>query len=184
MQHTMKLEYWMLSNMFTGTLRMLTLNPPHTPDHTLLKWTTSHPVPSVAVSKASSELNQIQEKKEIWFCGASQGYGFHEDGLKEGPIAAQGMTKRTNCVLNNHKHMVLTWLEKEARLLITRFFKSFITTGCIMLKPKATKALPMHLFMGTSLLLIRTMPSDEARRLISPMDARRSCDDNDLNDNH
>lgn len=51
----------------------VTLNPPHTPDHTLLKWTTGHPVPSVAASKASSELYQIQGKRGIWFCGAYQG---------------------------------------------------------------------------------------------------------------
>ncbi|XP_047270130.1 uncharacterized protein LOC107845212 isoform X2 [Capsicum annuum] len=113
-----KLEYWMLSNMFT--------------EYTLFKWTTGHPVPSVAVSKASSELNQIQEKKEIWFCGAYQGYGFHEDGLKAGAIAAQGLLKRTYSVLNNPKHMVPTYPETEACLLVTRFLKSFIATGCIM----------------------------------------------------
>ncbi|KAF3635307.1 hypothetical protein FXO37_26054 [Capsicum annuum] len=110
----------------------LTLNPPHTPEYTLFKWTTGHPVPSVAVSKASSELNQIQEKKEIWFCGAYQGYGFHEDGLKAGAIAAQGLLKRTYSVLNNPKHMVPTYPETEACLLVTRFLKSFIATGCII----------------------------------------------------
>ncbi|PHU21208.1 hypothetical protein BC332_06315 [Capsicum chinense] len=111
----------------------VTLNPPHTPEHTLLKWTTGHPVPSVAASKASSELNQIQGKRGIWFCGAYQGYGFHEDGLKAGAIAAQGLLKRTYSVLNNPKHMVPTWTETGARLLVTRFLKSFIATGCIIL---------------------------------------------------
>ncbi|KAM3373932.1 hypothetical protein P3S68_012646 [Capsicum galapagoense] len=77
----------MLSNMFTK--------------YTLFKWTTGHPVPSVVASKASSKLNQIQEKKEIWFCGAYQGYGFYEDGLKAGAIAALGLLKRTYSILNN-----------------------------------------------------------------------------------
>lgn len=57
----------------TGLPYLITLNPPHTPDHTLLKWSTGHPVPSVAASKASIQLNQIQGKRGIWFCGAYQG---------------------------------------------------------------------------------------------------------------
>ena len=88
---------------------LVTLNPDHTPKHTLLKWSTSHPIPSVAASKATVELPHIQGKRGIWFCGAYQGevhlselfhvcikfglaltqqsysfpgYGFHEDGLK------------------------------------------------------------------------------------------------------
>lgn len=52
---------------------LVTLNPPRTPKHTMLKWTTGHPIPSVAASKASLELNQIQGKRGIWFCGAYQG---------------------------------------------------------------------------------------------------------------
>lgn len=51
----------------------VTLNPRHTPENTLLKWSTSHPVPSVAASKASHELDRIQGKRGIWFCGAYQG---------------------------------------------------------------------------------------------------------------
>lgn len=63
-------------------------------------------MPSIAASKASLELETIQGKRGIWFCGAYQGmqswqfklemqvicelnvdicfvgYGFHEDGLK------------------------------------------------------------------------------------------------------
>ncbi|KAK4732615.1 hypothetical protein R3W88_025603 [Solanum pinnatisectum] len=43
--------------------------------HTLLKWRTSHPVPSVAASKASRELHQIQGKRGIWF------FGVYQDGM-------------------------------------------------------------------------------------------------------
>ncbi|BAB01742.1 unnamed protein product [Arabidopsis thaliana] len=54
----------------------VTLNPDETPKKALLKWTTGHPVPSVAASIASQELHQIQGKRNIWFCGAYQGrYG-------------------------------------------------------------------------------------------------------------
>ncbi|MCD7469750.1 cfs1-like protein [Datura stramonium] len=100
---------------------------------TLLKWRTSHPVPSVAASKASCELHQIQGKRGIWFCGVYQGYGFHEDGLKAGMVAADGMLRRNCSILDNPKQMVPTWTETGARLLVTRFLKSFIETGCIIL---------------------------------------------------
>ncbi|KAK4732617.1 hypothetical protein R3W88_025605 [Solanum pinnatisectum] len=128
--------YWLniIQNLGDSKLPYLvTLDPPHTPEHTLLKWTTSHPVPSVAASKASCELYQIQGKRGIWFCGAYQGYGFHEDGLKAGVAAADGMLRRNCCILDNPKHMVPTWPETGARLLVTRFLKSFIQTGCIIL---------------------------------------------------
>nr|CAB3457529.1 unnamed protein product [Digitaria exilis] len=52
---------------------LVTLNPPHVPDHVLQKWYTSHPVPSVAAAKASLELHHIQGNRGIWFCGAYQG---------------------------------------------------------------------------------------------------------------
>ncbi|KAI3469807.1 hypothetical protein Pfo_026470 [Paulownia fortunei] len=51
-----------------------------------IQWSTSHPIPSVAASKASSELNLIQGKRRLWFCGAYQGYGFPEDGVKSNEL--------------------------------------------------------------------------------------------------
>jgi hypothetical protein len=62
------------------------LNPPRVPDHVLLKWNSAHPVLSVDAAKASLDLHRIQGKRGLWFCGAYQGYGFHEDGLKVGTI--------------------------------------------------------------------------------------------------
>ncbi|GAY45449.1 hypothetical protein CUMW_089570 [Citrus unshiu] len=79
------LTYWLnvlQNNGETGVPFLATLNPDHTPENTLLKWSTSNQVPSVAASKASLELDLIQGKRGIWFCGAYQGYGFQEDGLK------------------------------------------------------------------------------------------------------
>jgi cyclopropane-fatty-acyl-phospholipid synthase len=46
------------------------------------KWYTSHPVPSPAAAAAAKQFDRIQGKRGIWFCGAYQGYGFHEDGFK------------------------------------------------------------------------------------------------------
>ena len=52
---------------------LVTLNPGHAPKNTFLKWSTGHPVPSIAASKASLEFDKIQGKRGIWFCGAYQG---------------------------------------------------------------------------------------------------------------
>eukprot|EP00261_Vitis_vinifera_P034068 XP_019075311.1 PREDICTED: uncharacterized protein LOC100242555 isoform X2 [Vitis vinifera] len=130
------LSYWLnvLQNIDQTSLPFLvTLNPSHTPDHTLLKWSTSHPVPSVAASKASLELDHIQGKRGIWFCGAYQGYGFHEDGLKAGMVAAHSILGKGCAVLNNPKHMVPSLLETGARLFVTRFLGHYISTGCLIL---------------------------------------------------
>ncbi|GFP85279.1 probable fatty acid methyltransferase [Phtheirospermum japonicum] len=62
------ITYWLnaVQNIKEKGLPFLsTLNPPYEPEHTLLKWSTSHPVPSVAASKASAELNVIQGKRRI-----------------------------------------------------------------------------------------------------------------------
>lgn len=130
------LTYWLnvLQNLGeTEKPFLVTLNPSHMPDHTVLKWTTGHPVPSVAASKASLEIGRIQGKRRIWFCGAYQGYGFHEDGLKAGLEAAHGALRKDCNILSNPKHMVPTWLETGARLFVTRFLSNFIATGCLIL---------------------------------------------------
>nr|KAJ0202119.1 hypothetical protein LSAT_V11C600323370 [Lactuca sativa] len=115
------LTYWLnvLQNIDDkGPPFLVTLNPPRTPKHTMLKWTTGHPIPSVAASKASLELNQIQGKRGIWFCGAYQGYGFHEDGLKAGMLAANGMLSKSCEILKDPKHMVPSLMETGARFFV------------------------------------------------------------------
>ncbi|CAH9137357.1 unnamed protein product [Cuscuta epithymum] len=129
------LTYWLniLQNLGeTEQPYLVTLNPPQTPEDCLLKWTTGHPVPSVSASKASSELQDIQGKRNIWFCGAYQGYGFHEDGLKAGMVAAHGILRKNCSPLNNPRQMVPSWSETGARFLVTNFLRSFIATGCII----------------------------------------------------
>uniref|UniRef100_A0A6N2MNQ2 Amine oxidase domain-containing protein n=1 Tax=Salix viminalis TaxID=40686 RepID=A0A6N2MNQ2_SALVM len=130
------LTYWLnvLQNIDEKGLPFLvTLNPNHAPDHTLLKWSTGHPVPSVDASKASLELDHIQGKRRIWFCGAYQGYGFHEDGLKSGMVAAHGLLWKQLAILSNPKHMATSMLETGARLFVTRFLGHYISTGCLIL---------------------------------------------------
>ncbi|KAG5611475.1 hypothetical protein H5410_022756 [Solanum commersonii] len=174
--------YWLniIQNLGESKLPYLvTVDPPHTPEYTLVKWRTRHLVPSVAASKASRELHQIQGKRGIWFCGAYHGYGSNVNGLKvvlllqikiltysenylesfaafvddcdifvppqAGAVAADGMLRRNCSVLYNPKHLVPTWPETGARLLVTRFFKSYIQTGCIILLEGGT----IFTFQGT-----------------------------------
>ncbi|EPS65744.1 cyclopropane fatty acid synthase, partial [Genlisea aurea] len=128
--------YWLnvLQNIYQEDLPFLvTLNPPYTPHHSLLKWTTSHPIPSVAASKASSQFDLIQGKRRIWFCGAYHGYGFHEDGLKAGILAANSLLKRSCTLHVNPRQMVPSLVEIGARLLVTQFLARFIAIGSITL---------------------------------------------------
>ncbi|KAH9681822.1 Amino oxidase domain-containing protein [Citrus sinensis] len=132
------LTYWLnvLQNIGdgeTGLPFLVTLNPDHTPNNTLLKWSTGHPVPSVAASKASLELDHIQGKRGIWFCEAYQGYGFHEDGLKAGMIAAHGVLGKRCASLCNPRNMVPSLMERGARLFVARFLKQFVCAGCLIL---------------------------------------------------
>ncbi|KAM3298666.1 hypothetical protein ACQJBY_040253 [Aegilops geniculata] len=127
--------YWLNQIQKIESVRpfLVTLNPPCVPDHVLLKWNTSLPVPSVAAAKAYLELDQIQGKRGIWFCGAYQGHGFHEDGLKSGKAAAQGLLGKKCEVLLNPKQMIPSWTEAGARLLVTRFFNQYISIGNLIL---------------------------------------------------
>ncbi|KAG2306744.1 hypothetical protein Bca52824_026492 [Brassica carinata] len=112
----------------------LTFNPEVTPKKTLFKWTTGHSLPSVSAWKASQELNNIQGKRGLWFCGSYQGYGFHEDGLKAGMTAAQSLLGKHMAPppLSKPNYMVPPSLtEKGARFLFTRFLRQFISTGCV-----------------------------------------------------
>nr|XP_043634073.1 uncharacterized protein LOC122605221 isoform X2 [Erigeron canadensis] len=130
------LTYWLnvLQNIDNNGLPYLvTLNPPRTPENTMLKWTTGHPVPSVTASKASLELPQIQGKRGIWFCGAYQGYGFHEDGLKAGMIAANSVLNTRCEILNDPKHMVPSLMETGARFFVARFLQNYIAMGSLIL---------------------------------------------------
>uniref|UniRef100_A0ACD5YZW2 Uncharacterized protein n=1 Tax=Avena sativa TaxID=4498 RepID=A0ACD5YZW2_AVESA len=113
---------------------LVTFNPPCVLDHVLLKWCTSIPVPSVAVAKAYLQFDQIQGKRGIWFCGAYQGHGFHEDGLKSGKEAAQGLLGKKCELLLNPKQMIIpSWTEAGTRLLVARFFNQYISIGNLIL---------------------------------------------------
>ncbi|KAK6929721.1 hypothetical protein RJ641_003815, partial [Dillenia turbinata] len=136
MDNKVCVTYWLnvLQNIGDTSLPFLmTLNPSHMPECTLLKWSVGLPVPSIAAAKALSKFDSIQGKRGIWFCGAYIGNGFHEDGLKAGMIAAHDILKNNCAFLNNPKPMVASLSESAARLLVTRFLRNYISTGCLIL---------------------------------------------------
>ncbi|GMJ01998.1 hypothetical protein like AT3G23510 [Hibiscus trionum] len=144
------LTYWLnvLQNLGeTGLPFLVTLNPDYTPRHTLLKWRTGHLVPSVAATKASLELERIEGKRGIWFCGEYQGYGFHEDGFKARMIAANGLLGKKSDIPSNRRHMVPSLMETGARLFVTRFLSHFISAGSVILLEEGGT---MFTFEGTS----------------------------------
>ena len=72
---------------------LVTLNPPTPPrpELTLKVIDYAHPVFDLAAVAAQGRLPAIQGLRNTWFAGAWAGYGFHEDGLKAGLAAAQGI---------------------------------------------------------------------------------------------
>ncbi|KAJ0963683.1 hypothetical protein J5N97_028805 [Dioscorea zingiberensis] len=112
---------------------LITINPQFTPKHEILKWSINHPIPSVAACKASLELENIQGKRGIWFCGAYQGYGLHEDGLKAGIDAAHSVLGEECILLKPLKKMVPSFIETGARIIVNNFLKRHIVTGSLTL---------------------------------------------------
>ena len=79
------LTYWMnnLQNIDKKDPILITLNPGRTPDPELVyeEHEFSHPVFNIDAIKAQKKIEHIQGLHGLWFCGAYQRYGFHEDGL-------------------------------------------------------------------------------------------------------
>ncbi|NBX56372.1 MAG: hypothetical protein EBT70_15180, partial [Betaproteobacteria bacterium] len=59
--------------------------------HVLGSFDYDHPVFDLAAIQAQRKLPQLQGQLHTWFAGAWMGYGFHEDGLKAGRAAANGV---------------------------------------------------------------------------------------------
>ncbi len=88
----MSVTYWMnkLQNL-PGAPCFVTLNPHiEIPDHKIYdRHTFRHPVFTRTAIAAQDELPSIQGRRGLWFCGAWQRYGFHEDGLWSAVRVAQ-----------------------------------------------------------------------------------------------
>lgn len=79
------LSYWMnnLQPLQTDLPLIVTLNPGREPDPKLVynDYMFEHPVFDEMAIKNQKNFDFIQGQNRLWFCGAYQRYGFHEDGL-------------------------------------------------------------------------------------------------------
>jgi predicted NAD/FAD-binding protein len=66
----------------------ITLNPIAEPEGVLGEWEYTHPQLNADMVQSQEEMNQIQNVRGISIAGAWLGYGFHEDGLTSGLVAA------------------------------------------------------------------------------------------------
>ncbi len=89
--------YWMnlLQNISDDTPLFVTLNPPAPPreDTIFNKHVFEHPVYNMEMLDAQERFNTIQGKDRIWYAGAYQRYGFHEDGI----LSAVNIVKQMGC---------------------------------------------------------------------------------------
>lgn len=72
---------------------MVSLNPQREPaeDKVIAEFDYAHPVFDAAAIEAQRQLAELSGQRGVWFCGAWNGYGFHEDGLKSGLKVANAM---------------------------------------------------------------------------------------------
>lgn len=79
------LSYWMnrLQPLPTTQPMIVTLNPARAPEPSLVHnaHRFTHPLFDAGAIRAQREIPAIQGVRGLWFCGAYQRYGFHEDGL-------------------------------------------------------------------------------------------------------
>jgi len=72
---------------------IVSLNPQcePAPDKVIAGFDYAHPVFDAAAIAAQRRLAMINGRSGVWFCGAWNGYGFHEDGLKSALHVADAM---------------------------------------------------------------------------------------------
>jgi uncharacterized protein len=71
----------------------VTLNPPRPPkpELTFETFEYAHPQFNLAAFAGQKLLAEINGRNRVWLAGAWTGYGFHEDGLRSGILAAEGL---------------------------------------------------------------------------------------------
>jgi predicted NAD/FAD-binding protein len=94
-KQSVSLSYWMnnLQGLDPDYPVIVTLNSGRRPREDLIldEHTFSHPIFDLKAIKAQDKINSIQGKNGLWFCGAYQRYGFHEDGLLSAVKVAEAM---------------------------------------------------------------------------------------------
>ena len=75
---------------------IVSLNPVRQPkpQRVIGEYDYEHPVFDAPAVTAQRELQAIQGRSCVWFCGAWTRYGFHEDGLGSGLAVAGALQQR------------------------------------------------------------------------------------------
>ena len=89
------LTYWMnnLQDLNRDHPIFVTLNPGRRPDENKImdEHVFSHPIFDLGAIQSQDRIREIQGQDNLWFCGAYQRYGFHEDGLLSAVNVAKAM---------------------------------------------------------------------------------------------
>lgn len=89
------LTYWMnnLQNLDPSRDIFLTLNPQTPPPEaqTFATFNYAHPIYDDNTPEAYKRVQSLQGHRNTWYAGAYLGHGFHEDGLRAGELAAEGI---------------------------------------------------------------------------------------------
>lgn len=87
--------YWMnrLQSIPNDTPLFVSLNPIKAPEPRRVygRFSYNHPVFEANTFELQRQLDQIQGLGGVWYAGAWQGYGFHEDGLRSGLRVASAL---------------------------------------------------------------------------------------------
>jgi predicted NAD/FAD-binding protein len=93
------MSYWMnqLQNIDRNYPLFVTLNPERgvRDDHVFDEHVFMHPVFDHAAVAAQPRVQALQGRRNVWFCGAYLGHGFHEDGHVSALVAANGLNAAT-----------------------------------------------------------------------------------------
>ena len=96
----MTVTYWMnkLQKLKTQQNIFVSLNPyvPPKKKLTFRKMIYEHPIFDFKTFRNQKKIQSIQGIKNLWFCGAYQGFGFHEDGLNSALNVVSKILKKTN----------------------------------------------------------------------------------------
>ncbi len=91
--------YWMnlLQKIEINTNFFVSLNPTITPSFNKIekKIVYDHPIYDLKTFECQKDIEMIQGKNNLWFCGAYLGYGFHEDGIKSGKRVAEYLLRNS-----------------------------------------------------------------------------------------
>ena len=126
---------------------LVTLNPASEPQHVVAQWSGSHPVPSRKAALMKRRLPHLNAAAHasasgIYFAGAYAGFGFHEDGVKAGFMAADAVCgvsveHAAAALLPDEPQLSLTLSARAAKATCVAFLTRFITVGELVLAESA-----------------------------------------------